>query len=80
MLAEINFNHFSDDYIFDNQLLANILYKGYEVGEISCPAKYFAEASSINFCRSVKYGFGVLATSIKYPLNKIGILRSKIFQ
>ena len=80
VLRKINYMVFSDDYIFDNQLLASILYKGFIVGEISCPAKYFPEASSINFQRSIKYGIGVLATSIKYLLNKIGILKSRIFQ
>lgn len=80
VLNKINYMIFSDDYIFDNQLLASILYKGFMVGEISCPAKYFPEASSINFQRSIKYGIGVLATSIKYFLNKIGILKSRIFQ
>lgn len=80
VLRKINYMFFSDDYIFDNQLLASILYKGFIVGEISCPAKYFPEASSINFQRSIKYGIGVLATSIKYLLNKIGILKSRIFQ
>lgn len=79
VLDKINFNDFSDDYIFDNQLLACFLYKGYTIGEISCPANYFPEASSINFLRSVKYGIGVLETSVKYRLNKWGLLKSKIF-
>lgn len=79
VLTEINFSNYSDDYVFDNQLLAGVFYKGFEVGEISCPAKYFPEASSINFFKSIKYGSGVLATSIKYRLNKWGIIKSKIF-
>ena len=63
----------SDDFIFDNQMLALILYNGYKIGEISCPTKYFPEASSINFVRSCKYGFEVLGESIKYRLAKLGM-------
>ena len=63
----------SDDFIFDNQMLALILYNGYKIGEISCPTKYFKEASSINFYRSCKYGLEVLLVSLKYRLSKIGI-------
>ncbi len=62
----------SDDFIFDNEMLALILYNGYEIGEISCPTKYFAEASSINFTRSCKYGLEVLLVSLKYRLAKMG--------
>jgi glycosyltransferase involved in cell wall biosynthesis len=80
VLSSINMSANSDDFVFDNQLLAQCIYQGYEIGEISCPAKYFPEASSIGFTRSVKYGFGVLATSFKYRLNKMGIVRSSIFQ
>ena len=69
----------SDDFIFDNQMLALILYNGFKIGEISCPTKYFKEASSINFVRSCKYGLGVLAVSLKYRLAKMG-LKSKIFR
>ena len=61
----------SDDFIFDNQMLALILYNGYKIGEISCPTKYFAEASSINFVRSCKYGLEVLLVSLKYRLAKM---------
>ena len=63
----------SDDFIFDNQMLALILYNGYKIGEISCPTKYFPEASSINFLRSCKYGLEVLGVSIKYRFAKYGI-------
>ena len=63
----------SDDFIFDNEMLALILYNGYKIGEISCPTKYFAEASSINFARSCKYGLEVLKVSILYRLAKIGL-------
>ena len=69
----------SDDFVFDNQMLAQVFYFGYRMGEISCPTRYFEEASSINFPRSVKYGFGVLATSLKYRLERIGLMRSPIF-
>ena len=60
----------SDDFVFDNEMLAQSIYFGFRIGEISCPTKYFADASSINFSRSVKYGLGVLATSMKYLLDK----------
>jgi glycosyltransferase involved in cell wall biosynthesis len=79
VLERINFQANSDDFIFDNQMLTQIFYLGYEIGEISCPAKYFEEASSINFRRSMKYGLGVLGNSIKYRLNKWKLLRSKIY-
>lgn len=78
-LESINLNANSDDFVFDNQILAQILYKGFLIGEISCPAKYFPEASSINFKRSLVYGVGVLITSLQYRLNKWGVLKSKIF-
>jgi len=73
VLKEISFNNNSDDFIFDNQLLAQICYKGIEIGEISCPAKYEKDSSSINFIRSLTYGIGVLGVSIRYFLGKIGI-------
>jgi glycosyltransferase involved in cell wall biosynthesis len=79
VLERINFQANSDDFVFDNQMLTQIFYLGYEVGEISCPAKYFEEASSINFRRSLKYGLGVIGTSIRYRLNKWKFLRSKIY-
>jgi len=79
VLERINFQANSDDFIYDNQMLTQIFYLGYEIGEISCPAKYFDEASSINFSRSMKYGFGVIGNSIKYRMNKWGLLRSKIY-
>ncbi|MFZ1360084.1 MAG: glycosyltransferase family 2 protein, partial [Saprospiraceae bacterium] len=80
VLNSINYQANSDDFVFDNQMIAQIFYQGYEIGEITCPTKYFKEASSINFSRSVKYGLGVLSTSISYRLNKWGILNSKIYQ
>ncbi|HVH06942.1 MAG TPA: glycosyltransferase family 2 protein [Myxococcota bacterium] len=69
----------SDDFVFDNQMLAQAIYAGFEIGEISCPAAYFPEASSINFRRSVRYGFGVLETSARCFLERRGVLRSRIF-
>lgn len=72
VLENIDFNNYSDDFIFDNQFLAEILYQGYEVAEITCPTKYFEEASSINFARSSKYGLGVLGVSIKYFFKRLG--------
>jgi glycosyltransferase involved in cell wall biosynthesis len=79
ILERVNYNANSDDFIFDNQMLTQIFYCGYEIGEISCPAKYFEEASSINFRRSMKYGLGVLSNSIKYRLNKWNLMKSKIY-
>ncbi len=69
----------SDDFVFDNQMLAQCVYFGYRIGEISCPTKYFKEASSIGFRRSVRYGLGVLATSLQFALQKAGIGRFRIF-
>jgi glycosyltransferase involved in cell wall biosynthesis len=69
----------SDDFVFDNQMLAQAVYFGFRIGEISCPTRYFEDASSINFKRSVKYGFGVLATSWKFLMHKWGIIKSPIF-
>ncbi len=69
----------SDDFVFDNQMLAMTLHHGFRVGEISCPTKYFAEASSINLRRSVVYGVGVLETSLKYRLHHLGLRRDRLF-
>ncbi|MDC3252896.1 glycosyltransferase family 2 protein [Crocinitomicaceae bacterium] len=80
VMRDINFNSNSDDFIFDNQMLAQIFYAGYEIAEITCPTKYFEEASSINFQRSAKYGLGVLGVSWKYFFNKIGLVKSDMFQ
>jgi len=70
----------SDDFVFDNEMSAQICYAGYEIGEVTCPTKYFEDASSINFKRSAIYGLGVIRVSIAYRLNKWGILSSKNFQ
>ncbi len=69
----------SDDFVFDNEVLAQAIFFKYRIGEISCPTKYFPEASSINFSRSVRYGFGVLATSLKYRLQRIGLASFRLF-
>jgi glycosyltransferase involved in cell wall biosynthesis len=70
----------SDDFVFDNQMLAQIAYAGYIIGEVTCPTKYFDDASSINFQRSAKYGMGVLGISMLYRLNKWGLVKSRIFK
>jgi glycosyltransferase involved in cell wall biosynthesis len=69
----------SNDFVFDNELLAQTVYFGFRIGEISCPTRYFEDASSISFQRSVKYGFGVLATSLKYVLSRAGVQGFAIF-
>jgi uncharacterized radical SAM superfamily protein len=69
----------SDDFVFDNQMLAQILWHGFTIGEVSCPTKYFPEASSINLRRSIKYGFGCLSTGLRYRFAKWGIMGSKLF-
>jgi hypothetical protein len=63
----------SDDFVFDNEMLAQAIYMRYRIGEVSCPAKYFPAASSINFSRSVKYGLGVVGASLKFRLQKMGL-------
>lgn len=80
VLKNINYNNNSDDFIFDNQMLAQIMFKNYLIGEITCPTKYFEEASSINFQRSSVYGIGVIITSIKYFLTKTKIISWKILK
>jgi len=65
--------------VFDNEMLAQAVHFGFKMGEISCPTKYFEDASSINLKRSIKYGFGVLGTSLKYLLQKWGIIRFALF-
>ncbi|NPA66988.1 MAG: glycosyltransferase family 2 protein [Chlorobi bacterium] len=79
VLEDINYEINSDDFIFDNQMLAQICYKGYEIAEVTCPTKYFEEASSINLKRSIKYGLGVIGVSFLYLFNKAGLMKSKIF-
>lgn len=79
VLRAISYRSNSDDFVFDNQMLAQIFYKGYEIAEVTCPTKYFDEASSINFSRSVQYGIGVLKTAISYRWHKWGMGKSPIF-
>ena len=79
VLRNIPFEKNSDDFVFDNQMLAQVCFFGYEVGEVSCPTRYFDEASSINFRRSMVYGWGVLRVALMYRLQKWGLLRSPIF-
>jgi glycosyltransferase involved in cell wall biosynthesis len=79
LLEELPIDANSDDYVFDNQMLAQIIWLGHTIAEVSCPTKYFAEASSINFRRSMKYGLECLLTALTFRLAKIGITTSKLF-
>ena len=79
LLGRLPFEDNSDDFVFDNQILAQVHWLGYRIAEISCPTKYFPEGSSINFRRSVKYGFGCLLTGFTFRLAKMGICQSKLF-
>ena len=79
LLQKLDLEKNSNDFIFDNQMLAEILWLGETIAEVSCPTKYFPEASSINFVRSVKYGFGCLATALAFRLSKAGVMRSNLF-
>jgi len=79
VLRDLNLEANSDDFVFDNQMLSQIIFKGYEIGEVTCPTKYFEEASSINFKRSSIYGIGVLVTSVKHRLQKMGLARFDIY-
>ena len=80
VLSELDLSKNSDDFVFDNQMLAQIIYHGYHIGEITCPTKYFEEASSISFKRSTIYALGVLKTSFLYRFAKMGIYKSNIFK
>ena len=79
VLTSIKFMNNSDDFVFDNQMLSQIFYQGFEVAEVTCPTKYFEEASSINFSRSVKYGLGCLKVSLLHRLCKWGIMKSPLY-
>jgi len=79
LLEKVPFDRNSDDFVFDNQMLAQILWFGYTIAEVSCPTKYFPEASSINFQRSVRYGFGCLETALKYRLARMNMAASTLF-
>jgi len=78
VLENISFNNNSDDFVFDNQMLSQIVYKNYEIAEITCPTKYFEEASSINLSRSITYGLGVLSTSFKHFFTRVGLMKWKL--
>jgi len=78
VLEKINYTQNSDDFIFDNEMIAEIFYNGYEIAEITCPTKYFEEASSINLNRSITYGLGVLKVSVLYFLTKLKIYKWKL--
>ncbi|MFH1148523.1 MAG: glycosyltransferase family 2 protein [Pseudomonadota bacterium] len=79
LLEQVGFERNSDDFIFDNQILAQTLWLGYVIAEVSCPTKYSPEASSIDFNKSIKYGLGCLATAMKFRLARMGLISSEIF-
>lgn len=80
LLNKIDFTGNSDDFVFDNEILSQIIYSGCEIGEITCPTKYFSEGSSINFKRSVKYGFGVLRVSVCHFLQRAGLAKFRMYE
>ncbi len=80
VLRGIDLDSNSDDFIFDNQVLAQVIHKGYRVGEITCPALYFEDASSINLARSVTYGLGVLGVSLQHLVSRLGLYRPALFR
>jgi glycosyltransferase involved in cell wall biosynthesis len=79
VLETINFEENSDDFVFDNEMLSQIIYAGFHIAEVTCPTKYFEEASSINFKRSVKYGMGVLRVSLTHFFQKLGLADARIY-
>lgn len=79
ILETISYHENSDDFVFDNQMISQIFYAGFQIAEITCPTKYFPEASSINFRRSAKYGMGVLGVSFNHFFNKLGLAKSRIY-
>jgi glycosyltransferase involved in cell wall biosynthesis len=79
VLNGVRFENNSDDFVFDNEILSQAIFCRFRIGEVSCPTRYFAEASSIDFRRSVVYGFGVLATALKFRLHRMGLFRFAIF-
>ena len=79
MLETLPLEENSDDFVFDNEMLAQTVAFGFRIGEVSCPTKYFEEASSINFSRSVRYGFGVLGTAGKFLLQRSGLVKFRLF-
>lgn len=79
LLLKLPLNNNSDDFVFDNQMLAQIVWYGYTIAEVSCPTSYFAEASSINLKRSIEYGFGCLSTALAFRLTKMGLTKNALF-
>ena len=79
MIRAIDLTHNSDDFVFDNEMISQIVMKKFEIGEVTCPTKYFEEASSINFTRSMKYGRGVVRVSFVHWLHKLGVVKSKLY-
>ncbi|MBL0024917.1 MAG: glycosyltransferase family 2 protein [Saprospiraceae bacterium] len=79
VLQAIKYNNNSDDFIFDNEMLSQIIYKGFDIAEVTCPTKYFEEASSINFTRSSRYGLGVLRVSLNHLMCKLGLASSPLY-
>lgn len=79
VLQKISFTKNSDDFVFDNQIISQIFMAGFEIAEITCPTKYFEEASSINFRRSVRYGLGVIKTTINHVLHRFGLIKSELY-
>ncbi len=79
VIRSIDFTHNSDDFVFDNEMISQIFMNGFEIAEVTCPTKYFEEASSINFSRSMKYGRGVLRVSLTHRLHKWGLIKSKLY-
>jgi glycosyltransferase involved in cell wall biosynthesis len=80
VIRAVNFEANSDDFVFDNQMVSQIFYKGFEIGEVTCPTKYFEEASSINFKRSVEYGLGCLKVCVIHLFCKIGVMKSELYK
>jgi len=80
LLERLRLEENSNDFVFDNQMLAQIHWLGYTIAEVSCPTKYFTEASSINLRRSIRYGFGCLSTALAFRLARMGLIRSKLFR
>lgn len=80
VLRSVDYNKNSDDFVFDNEMIAQIFWEGYEIAEITCPTKYFPEASSINLLRSTKYAFGVLRVSAVYRLSKWGMIKTRLWK
>ena len=80
ILEKINYHVNSDDFVFDNQMLSQIVYAGFEIAEVTCPTKYFKEASSINFKRSMKYGMGVMGVSFLHFFCRAGLMKSELYK